>query len=236
METIQWKVSDSPVSYPAALKCMERRVQSVIAGTKKELVWLLEHPHVNTKGTSAESGELLYTPTAPVYATGRGGRYTYHGPGQRIIYLMMDLRTRGTDIRQYVHNLESWIISTLAEFDIQGERKSDRIGIWVSQSDRMEVKLGAIGIRVRRWVTFHGVSLNIYPDLKMYDPIIPCGVKEYGVSSMQELGVSAEMRQVDEALFRYFGKIFGGTENIYEGHGDAESPHDLSSINSGHHL
>jgi lipoyl(octanoyl) transferase len=214
METIQWKVSNAPVPYPESLEFMAQTVQSIISGTGRELVWLLEHPDLYTRGTSAHFNELRYQPTAPVYPTGRGGRYTYHGPGQRVAYLMMDLRTRGTDIRQYVHDLESWLINTIAEFGIMGERRHNRIGVWVNQGDRIDVKLGAIGIRVRKWVAFHGISLNVSPNLTMYDAIVPCGIREHGVSSLHDLGVPAPMQNVDEALCRNFQKIFGEIEFI----------------------
>jgi len=212
METIEWKVSNTPVPYPESVEFMAKTVQSIIAGTGRELVWLLEHPDIYTRGSSARADELKYQPMAPIYSTGRGGRYTYHGPGQRVIYLMMDLRTRGTDIRTYVYNLESWLINTIAEFGIKGERRHGRIGVWVSQGNNIDVKLGAIGVRVRKWVTSHGISLNISPNLAMYDAIIPCGINGHGISSLQELGVPAPMQNVDEVLCQHFQKIFGEIE------------------------
>ena len=212
METIEWKVSNTPVPYPESVEFMTKTVQSIISGTGRELVWLLEHPDIYTRGSSARANELKYQPMAPIYSTGRGGRYTYHGPGQRVVYLMMDLRTRGRDIKKYVYNLESLLINTIGEFGIKGERRHGRIGVWVSQGNNMDVKLGAIGVRVRKWVTSHGISLNISPNLAMYDAIVPCGINGHGISSLQELGVPALMRNVDEILCQNFQKIFGDIE------------------------
>jgi lipoyl(octanoyl) transferase len=209
MATIRWTISNTLVDYLESLDFMAKTVDSIIAGTGPEVVWLLEHPELYTSGTSAQPNELQYKPTAPIYAAGRGGRYTYHGPGQRVIYLMMDLRSRGNDIRKYVYDLETWLINSVAEFGIEGERRSGRIGVWVDQGYGIEVKIAAIGIRVRKWVTFHGVSLNISPDLRMYEPIIPCGIREHGISSLHELGVPALMKDVDEALLHNFQKLFG---------------------------
>ena len=209
MATIRWTISNTLVDYLESLDFMAKTVDSIITGTGPEVVWLLEHPELYTSGTSAQPNELQYKPTAPIYAAGRGGRYTYHGPGQRVIYLMMDLRSRGNDIRKYVYDLETWLINSVAEFGIEGERRSGRIGVWVDQGYGIEVKIAAIGIRVRKWVTFHGVSLNISPDLRMYEPIIPCGIREHGISSLHELGVPALMKDVDEALLHNFQKLFG---------------------------
>jgi len=212
METIEWKVSNTPVPYPESVEFMTKTVQSIISGTGRELVWLLEHPDIYTRGSSARANELKYQPVAPIFSTGRGGRYTYHGPGQRVVYLMMDLRTRGKDIKKYVYNLESLLINTIAEFGIKGERRHGRIGVWVSQGNNMDVKLGAVGVRVRKWVTSHGISLNISPNLAMYDAIVPCGINGHGISSLQELGVPALMQNVDEILCQNFQKIFGEIE------------------------
>ena len=209
MATIRWTTSNTLVDYLESLDFMAKTVDSIITGTGPEVVWLLEHPELYTSGTSAQPNELQYKPTAPIYAAGRGGRYTYHGPGQRVIYLMMDLRSRGNDIRKYVYDLETWLINSVAEFGIEGERRSGRVGVWVDQGYGIEVKIAAIGIRVRKWVTFHGVSLNISPDLRMYEPIIPCGIREHGISSLHELGVPALMKDVDEALLHNFQKLFG---------------------------
>ena len=209
MATIRWTTSNTLVDYLESLDFMAKTVDSIIAGTGPEVVWLLEHPELYTRGTSAQPNELQYKPTAPIYAAGRGGRYTYHGPGQRVIYLMMDLRSRANDIRKYIYDLETWLINSVAEFGIEGERRSGRVGVWVDQGYGIEVKIAAIGIRVRKSVTFHGVSLNISPDLSMYEPIIPCGIREHGISSLHELGVPALMEDVDQVLLKNFQKIFG---------------------------
>jgi len=209
MATIKWTTSNTLVDYLESLDFMAKTVDSIITGKGPEVVWLLEHPELYTSGTSAQPNELQYKPTAPIYAAGRGGRYTYHGPGQRVIYLMMDLRSRANDIRKYIYDLETWLINSVAEFGIEGERRSGRVGVWVDQGYGIEVKIAAIGIRVRKWVTFHGVSLNISPDLSMYEPIIPCGIREHGISSLHELGVPALMKDVDEALLHNFQKLFG---------------------------
>ena len=209
MATIKWTTSTTLVDYLESLDFMAKTVDSIITGKGPEVVWLLEHPELYTSGTSAQPNELQYKPTAPIYAAGRGGRYTYHGPGQRVIYLMMDLRSRANDIRKYIYDLETWLINSVAEFGIEGERRSGRVGVWVDKGYGIEVKIAAIGIRVRKWVTFHGVSLNISPDLSMYEPIIPCGIREHGISSLHELGVPALMKDVDEALLHNFQKLFG---------------------------
>ena len=209
MATIKWTTSNTLVDYLESLDFMAKTVDSIITGKGPEVVWLLEHPELYTSGTSAQPNELQYKPTAPIYAAGRGGRYTYHGPGQRVIYLMMDLRSRANDIRKYIYDLETWLINSVAEFGIEGERRSGRVGVWVDQGYGIEVKIAAIGIRVRKWVTFHAVSLNISPDLSMYEPIIPCGIREHGISSLHELGVPALMKDVDEALLHNFQKLFG---------------------------
>ena len=214
MATIKWTTSTTLVDYLESLDFMAKTVDSIITGKGPEVVWLLEHPELYTSGTSAQPNELQYKPTAPIYAAGRGGRYTYHGPGQRVIYLMMDLRSRANDIRKYIYDLETWLINSVAEFGIEGERRSGRVGVWVDQGYGIEVKIAAIGIRVRKWVTFHGVSLNISPDLSMYEPIIPCGIREHGISSLHELGVPALMKDVDEALLHNFQKLFGNVRVV----------------------
>ena len=214
MATIKWTTSNTLVDYLESLDFMAKTVDSIITGKGPEVVWLLEHPELYTSGTSAQPNELQYKPTAPIYAAGRGGRYTYHGPGQRVIYLMMDLRSRANDIRKYIYDLETWLINSVAEFGIEGERRSGRVGVWVDQGYGIDVKIAAIGIRVRKWVTFHGVSLNISPDLSMYEPIIPCGIREHGISSLHELGVPALMKDVDEALLHNFQKLFGNVRVV----------------------
>jgi lipoyl(octanoyl) transferase len=195
----EWRVSKDLVAYPDALDVMERRVASIRAGDAPEAVWLLEHPPLYTAGTSAEADELLDPGGLPVYSTGRGGRYTYHGPGQRVAYVMLDLKTRGSDLRAYVSGLEAWLITTLASFGVKGETRSDRVGVWVARPGR-EDKIAAIGVRVRRWVSFHGVSLNVDPNLDHFKGIVPCGIQEHGVTSLKALGVEATMDDVDKAL------------------------------------
>jgi lipoyl(octanoyl) transferase len=189
---------------------MERRVAAIRAGTAPELVWLLEHPPLYTAGTSARDAELLDPHRLPVHPTGRGGRYTYHGPGQRIAYVMLDLRRRGEDVRCYVHQLEEWIIRVLARFGVRGERRDGRVGIWVVRPGGNEEKIAAIGVRVRQWVTYHGLALNLSPELAHYRGIVPCGIAEHGVTSLAELGVATTMEEVDMALHSTFAEVFVG--------------------------
>ena len=203
----EWRVEKTLVPYPEALALMERRVAEVEAGRAPELLWLLEHPALYTKGTSASDAELLNA-QFPVFRTGRGGRFTYHGPGQRVIYAVMDLRARGRDVRRHVCNLEEWAIRALGDFGIAGERRAGRIGIWVASKGKEE-KIAAIGVRVRRWIAYHGLSFNVNPDLSHYAGIVPCGIKEYGVTSLHALGVTASMDAVDEAFRRYVTELFG---------------------------
>jgi lipoyl(octanoyl) transferase len=191
------------VTYPDALARMEARAAGIVAGRAGELVWLLEHPPLYTAGTSADPAELLAPSALPVYATGRGGRYTYHGPGQRIAYVMADLRRRGRDVRAYVRGLEEWIIRALADLGVHGERRDGRVGIWVERDGR-EAKVAAVGVRVRHWVTFHGIAVNVSPDLAHFDGIVPCGVRDHGVTSLAALGNPATMADVDAALRRHF--------------------------------
>ena len=205
---IEWRISREPVDYTAAVEEMERRVAAIRSGAAPELAWLLMHPALYTAGTSARDDELLEPGRLPVYRSGRGGRYTYHGPGQRIAYVMLDLRRRGQDVRCFVHQLEEWIISTLACLGIRGERRDGRVGIWVARDDGREDKIAAIGVRVRQWVTYHGVALNIDPELDHYRGIVPCGIAEHGVTSLAELGIDATLEEVDMALRITFGKIF----------------------------
>jgi len=203
-------VAAEPVDYPAALARMEREAEAIARGEARERVWLLEHPALYTAGTSARPEDLVAPDRFPVFRTGRGGQYTYHGPGQRVAYAMLDLRRRGQDVRAYVAGLEAWLIDTLASFGVKGERREDRVGVWVARGAR-EDKIAAIGIRVRRWVSFHGVSLNVSPDLAHFDGIVPCGVREHGVTSLADLGIGAGMREVDAALKASFERIFGPT-------------------------
>jgi lipoyl(octanoyl) transferase len=206
---VEWRISRRPVDYRAAVAEMEERVAAIRAGTASELVWLLEHPPLYTAGTSARDEDLLEPGRLPVHRTGRGGQYTYHGPGQRIAYVMLDLRRRGQDVRCYVHQLEAWIIRTLAHFGVHGERRDGRVGIWVARDDGHEEKIAAIGVRVRQWVTYHGLALNIDPDLEHYRGIVPCGITGHGVTSLGALGIAATMGDVDTALHATFDEVFG---------------------------
>ena len=205
---VEWRISTIPVDYEPAVDEMEARVAAIRAGVAPELVWLLEHPPLYTAGTSARDQDLLDPRGLPVHRTGRGGRYTYHGPGQRIAYVMLDLARRGPDVRCHVHRLEEWIIRTLARFGIKGERRDGRVGIWVVRSGGGEEKIAAIGMRVRRWVTYHGVALNVDPELDHYRGIVPCGIPEHGVTSLARLGVRATMAELDEALRATFAEVF----------------------------
>ncbi|MBV8506213.1 MAG: lipoyl(octanoyl) transferase LipB [Alphaproteobacteria bacterium] len=205
---MEWRVSETPVDYPAAVEEMERRVAAIRSATAHELIWLLGHPPLYTAGTSAREEELLEPGRLPVHRSGRGGRYTYHGPGQRIAYVMLDLRKRGQDVRCYVHQLEDWIIRTLARFEVRGERRNGRVGIWVVRPSGNEEKIAAIGVRVRQWVTYHGVALNVAPELEHYRGIVPCGIAEHGVTSLAELGIAATIEDVDSALRCTFAEVF----------------------------
>jgi len=207
---IDWSTSASSVPYEEAVARMETRVAAIHRGEASQQVWLLEHPSLYTAGTSAKEGDLLAA-RFPVFRSGRGGQYTYHGPGQRVAYVMLDLKQRKQDVRLFVRDLEEWIIRALGEFDIAGERRSDRIGIWVSHGDGSEDKIAAIGVRLRQWVSFHGISLNIDPELDHFSGIVPCGVrdKRFGVTSLAALGIPATMADVDAALRRSFETVFG---------------------------
>jgi len=204
---VEWIIDDEPVAYEAAVSFMEERVAAIRAGCAPETIWLLEHPPLYTAGTSADPADLIDPDRFPVFETGRGGQYTYHGPGQRIAYVMLDLKRRGGDVRRYVCDLEDWIIRTLAGFGIQGERRSGRVGIWVDQGDH-EDKIAAIGVRVRHWVTYHGISINLEPDLSHFGGIVPCGIAEHGVTSLADLGVTATMPDLDLALQATFSEVF----------------------------
>jgi lipoyl(octanoyl) transferase len=192
---------------------MERRVQAIADGDVGELVWLLEHPPLYTAGVSAKSADLLQPDRFPVFQTGRGGQYTYHGPGQRVAYVMLDLRTRGRDVRAFVTSLESWLIAALARLDVVGETRADRVGVWVETRQPggapVDRKIAAIGVRLRRWVSFHGVSLNVAPNLGHFDGIVPCGIADHGVTSLADLGSQVPMREVDQALRGAFEQIIG---------------------------
>ena len=209
----EWRISDRPVDYPAAVAEMEARVAAIAGGTAPELIWLLEHPPLYTAGTSADPRDLLQADRFPVHPTGRGGQYTYHGPGQRVVYALLDLGARGRDLRAYVHGLETWVIETLRQFAIDGERRAGRVGIWVRRSDlnlpQREDKIAAVGVRVRRWVAYHGISINLAPDLTHFAGIVPCGIAEHGVTSLHDLGQLVTMEELDLALRAGFETVFG---------------------------
>lgn len=205
---LEWKVTKGLTPYEDAIEFMEQRVAGIIKGEASELVWLLEHPPLYTAGTSANVKDLVMPDRFPTYNVGRGGQYTYHGPGQRVVYLMLDLTKRGRDVRKYVNQLEQWIIDTLATFDITAERRADRVGVWVTRENKTEDKIAALGVRVRKWVSFHGICLNVNPDLDHYSGIVPCGIAEHGVTSLADLGVRATMQDVDAALKAKWGDIF----------------------------
>ena len=210
---VEWLISDRAIPYPQAIETMEARVADIAAGRASELVWLLEHPSLYTSGTSGKPSDLL-DPRFPVFDSGRGGQFTYHGPGQRVAYVMLDLKRRRPDVRAYVASLEEWIISTLAAFNVRGERREDRVGVWVARPDKgpgFEDKIAAIGVRLRRWVSFHGISINVDPDLTHFSAIVPCGVTDprYGVTSLGDLGLTATSSDVDIALRQAFEEVFG---------------------------
>jgi lipoyl(octanoyl) transferase len=203
IDDIEWRVSDAPVAYEEARRFMEERAAAIRDGSARECVWLLEHPSLFTAGTSADPAELFNTQQFPVYEAGRGGRYTYHGPGQRVGYLMLDLEKRGKDIRRFVHSLEGWMIDTLAELGVEAHRAPGRIGIWVGDGPE-EAKIGALGVRVKRWVTLHGFAINVDPDLSHFSGIVPCGIADFGVTSLAELGKQIALAGVDSALKQSF--------------------------------
>lgn len=210
---VEWRRSDAPVAYDDAVAEMERKVVAIAERNAPELVWLLEHPPLYTAGTSADAKDLLSPDRFPVFKSGRGGQYTYHGPGQRVAYVMLDLARRTPDVRVYVHDLERWLIATLARFGVTGELRQGRVGVWVRRPDKgpgREDKIAAIGVRIRRWVTFHGVSLNVDPALDHFSGIVPCGISEHGVTSLADLGIRASMDEVDAALRASFEDVFGG--------------------------
>lgn len=217
---VDWEVSEGLTSYPDALVRMERLQSAIRAEDAPELIWLLEHPPLYTGGTSADPAELL-SRQFPVYDTGRGGRYTYHGPGQRVGYLMLDLAKRCKDVRCFVHALEGWVIDALAEFDVEARRAEGRIGIWCDTRDGREAKIGAIGVRIRRWVTMHGFAVNIHPDLSHFGGIVPCGIAEYPVTSLADLGITASLADFDAALFSTFPQFLN---NLAKANGDCRVP------------
>ncbi|MFN3233722.1 MAG: lipoyl(octanoyl) transferase LipB [Alphaproteobacteria bacterium] len=197
---VAWIVSDAPVPYLEAQHFMDQRVAEIAGGQAPETVWLLEHPPLYTAGTSAQANDLISPDRFPVFETGRGGQYTYHGPGQRVVYVMLDLNRRGRDLRAYVRGLEQWIIDALARFTVTGERRDGRVGIWVDQGTGREAKIAAVGVRIRRWVTFHGISINVKPDLEHFSGIVPCGISDHGVTSLADLGLPVTMADLDVAL------------------------------------
>ena len=203
-----WIISDDLIPYPKAQSFMDQRVAEIQCNTAPETLWLLEHFSLYTSGTSAKSHDLLDRNRFPVFNTGRGGQYTYHGPGQRIAYAMLDLNKRKRDIRCYVHALEDWLIHCLQHFNVKGERREGRVGIWVV-TDSGEKKIAAIGVRVKKWVTMHGISLNVEPDLSHFDGIVPCGLGDFGVTSLLDLGITASISDVDLALQQSFHEVFG---------------------------
>lgn len=205
---VEWRISEHKVAYLDAVAEMEARVAQIRAGSAPEQVWLLEHPPLYSAGTSANPADLVDPDRFPVFESGRGGQYTYHGPGQRVAYVMLDLKRRGADVRAYVHNLEEWVIRTLAQFNVKGERRCGRVGIWVDNGGGQEHKIAAIGVRVRHWVTFHGLAINLDPDLTHFEGIIPCGIREHGVTSLWELGLTPTMEDLDCALMATFPEVF----------------------------
>src|SRR6056297_3321825 len=213
---VTWLTSDAPVPYDTAETEMEARVGAILRGEADEAVWLLEHPPLYTAGTSANRRDLRDPDRFPVHATRRGGQYTYHGPGERVVYVMLDVGRRGRDVRVFVQQLEAWVIATLAEFNVTGEIREGRVGVWVARGDKPltasgqvpEDKIAAIGIRLRRWVSFHGISINVEPDLSHFSGIVPCGITEHGVTSLVDLGLPVTMTDLDAALIRSFGTAF----------------------------
>lgn len=218
MSKPDWLISDRTVPYEEALATMESRVADILAGRAPELVWLLEHPPLYTAGTSSKDIDLLQPARFPVHVAGRGGQYTYHGPGQRVAYVMMDLRRRRQDVRRFVSDLEEWTIRTLGRFNVAAERRADRVGVWVVRPDKQplpdgrprEDKIAAIGVRIRHWVSFHGLSINVEPDLSHYAGIVPCGIAEHGVTSLVDLGLPVTLADLDAALAETFVEVFGG--------------------------
>ena len=216
---VEWAVSTSPIEYVPAVRAMELRADAIAAHGTPELVWLLEHPPLFTAGSSARAEELLDPRRFPVHQTGRGGRFTYHGPGQRVVYVMLDVKRREGDVRAFVAALERWIIAALAELGVAGETREGRVGIWVRRPERgpqAEDKIAAIGLRLRKWVSLHGLSLNVDPDLSHYDAIVPCGVRGHGVTSLADLGVAASMEAVDNVLRGTFERCFSPTRTCGE--------------------
>ncbi len=209
VESVEWRIDPEPVGYAEAVATMEERVSRIRAGQAPELVWLLEHPPLYTAGTSARDEDLLQPERFPVHHTGRGGQYTYHGPGQRVAYVMLDLTRRGRDVRRFVQQLEEWIIRTLASFNVTGERREGRVGIWVARGEAgREDKIAAIGVRLRHWVSYHGIAINVEPDLSHFEGIVPCGIEGHGVTSLVDLGLPVTLADLDVALQTSFAEVF----------------------------
>jgi lipoyl(octanoyl) transferase len=213
---VEWITSKNLTPYPDALRIMEDRANAIAAGDANEAIWLVEHPPLYTSGTSAKAADLIDPNRFPVYEARRGGEYTYHGPGQRVAYVMLDVGKRGRDVRQFVKQLEGWVIAALAEFNVQGEIRDGRVGVWVSRPDKplmpdgtvAEDKIAALGIRLRKWISFHGLSINVEPDLDHFNGIVPCGISDHGVTSLVDLGLPVTMDDVDVALRKTFGDVF----------------------------
>ncbi len=205
---IEWRISENQIDYPDALSFMESRANEIFSGDAPQTIWLLEHPPLYTAGTSASSEDLVDPDRFPVYDAGRGGQYTYHGPGQRVAYAMLDLSLYNKDVRKYVFNLEEWIIRTLSKFNVKGERREGRVGIWIDRGNGREDKIAAIGVRVRKWVSFHGIAINLDPDLSHFDGIVPCGIQEHGVTSLVDLGLCVSMEDLDVAMKEAFYEVF----------------------------
>ena len=213
---VQWEITEDKVDYETALVKMDNHVEKMIQGEAGEKIWLLEHPPLYTAGTSADRQDLIEPNRFPVFETKRGGQYTYHGPGQRVIYVMLDLNKRGKDVKKFVKNLETWIALTLSEFNIIGQSRDGRVGIWVERPDKplnnygavQEQKIAAIGVRLKKWITLHGLSINLDPDLSHFQGIVPCGIKEHGVTSLVDLGLPVSMLDLDNALKKSFSKVF----------------------------
>ncbi|HTT98496.1 MAG TPA: lipoyl(octanoyl) transferase LipB [Rhizomicrobium sp.] len=208
MPPVEWRLENGLTAYPDAVAFMEDRAAAIAEHRARELVWLVEHPPIYTAGTSADYADLIDA-RFPVFKTGRGGQFTYHGPGQRVGYVMLDLKQRGSDVRGFVRDLEEWLIRTLAAFNVKGERREGRVGIWVARGGGREDKIAAIGVRVRKWVTFHGISFNVDPNLADFTGIVPCGISEHGVTSLHDLGILVSMADVDIAMKAAFREVFG---------------------------
>ena len=215
-QSVEWRITDGLTDYDEAVALMETRANAIAAGTAGELIWLVEHPPLYTSGTSARAADLIDPDRFPVFETRRGGQYTYHGPGQRVVYVMLDFNKRGRDVRAFVKALESWVIETLAQFNIQGDIREGRVGVWVTRPEKppladgspREDKIAAIGIRLRKWVSFHGISINLEPDLTHFDGIVPCGISDHGVTSLVDLGLPITMDDLDLALRQTFEQAF----------------------------